>query len=131
MKQCPECGYVDPPCWLLQGRGGRDVEYCRIDELERDEPELAKELRENKETQDEIYAYILSDKGYVRRRWLPIFKVQAWAMIPVEHVDHGGPSSHRKKIKTRPVKHEPGPFMRSLILSSKHELAKLVVSERT
>lgn len=129
MKVCPDCGFVDPLCWHLQGRGGRDIEYCRVDELEIDEPELAKELREKKETQDKNYAYILSDKGYVRRRWLPIWKVQGWKNIPCEHVDHGGPSGHRKKIKTRPVKHEHGPFMRSPVLSNVHELAKLVVSE--
>ena len=47
MRVCPKCDYHEPPVW--RNRFHRLYEqYCRIDELETWEPELAKEIAEKK-----------------------------------------------------------------------------------
>ena len=103
MRICPRCGYIDPFCWRDAYSRGMEVEYTRIDELEQYQPEIAKRLKEavpNKkgvrEWQDKNYAYGLWPSGYVRRRWLEIYKHQGWKAIPMEQ--HNPKDDHQTKI---------------------------------
>lgn len=86
MRVCPKCGYVDPQYWRKgQGDHYGDTDICRLEDLELNEPELAKVLKGNRESFDEHYAYKLLGKGvWVRRRWLEIYKIQRWKMIPYD-----------------------------------------------
>jgi len=56
MRVCPECGHKESPIW--KNRFHRLYEqYCRLDELETWEPELAKELTESAHVLKEKYVY--------------------------------------------------------------------------
>lgn len=103
MRVCPECGHVDPPCWKAPYSRGMEVDHTKIEELEEYQPEIAKKLKEalpNKngvrEFQDEFNAYGFWPSGYVRRRYLPIWKVQGWKAIPMEK--HKPPDLTQKKL---------------------------------
>ena len=91
MRVCPVCGYVDPFCWRDAYSRGMEVDYARIEELEKYQPEIAEKLKAAKpnkrgvrEWQDEYYAYGLWPSGYVRRRYIEIWRVQGWRSIPME-----------------------------------------------
>lgn len=40
MKKCPHCGFQDPPIWR-QKRWVSDVDYCRIEDFQKEYPGLA------------------------------------------------------------------------------------------
>jgi len=66
MFRCPKCGYLDLPCWKAH-RYLLYVTYCRIDDLESFEPELAARLRKEINLVDGGYFYHLTKSGYVHR----------------------------------------------------------------
>jgi hypothetical protein len=68
-----------------------EMDYARIDDLEEAQPEIAKKLKDslpdrrgNREFQDQYFAYKLFKSGYVRRRFIEIWKIQRWKPIPME-----------------------------------------------
>lgn len=89
---CPKCGYHDPPCWRDPYSRGTEVDYTRIEELKEYQPEIASSLlnaplREKNPIREIVigfYAYGLWKSGYVRRRYVEIWKHQGWAPIPME-----------------------------------------------
>ena len=66
MFVCPKCGFKDSPIWKACNWELYAV-YCRIDELESFDKELADILRANKETEKGAYYYRLTKSGYVHR----------------------------------------------------------------
>jgi len=69
-----------------------EVQYARLDELQNEQPEIAKALlnaplnEKNpiREIVIEPYAYGLWKSGWVRRRWVAVWKYQKWRPIPME-----------------------------------------------
>jgi len=79
MRVCPKCGFEDPPYWRKgQGDHYGDMDICRIEDLDENQPEVAKALREHGEFFDDYYAYRLTKprKIWVKRRWIGIYKFQ-------------------------------------------------------
>lgn len=75
MKVCPKCGFIDPPYWLPSR--WRITEYCRIEDLQRDQPRLAQELEKVKPMQiieDQYYFYRMNEAGFVERIWKELGK---------------------------------------------------------
>ena len=66
MRECPECGYKDPPCWRHK-RHRLLTDYCYIDELEVWQPEIAKIVKEKKDVKIGHYIYHLTRSNYVDR----------------------------------------------------------------
>lgn len=68
-RECPRCGHLDPPYWR-HVRHRLYTDYCRIDELESDQAELAAILRKSPSIDivfgHYIYRYILKS-GIVQR----------------------------------------------------------------
>ena len=91
---CEKCGHIDALCWKLPFSRGMEVSHCRLDELQKYQPEIAKALLEAqlneknpiREVVIGYYAYGLWKSGYVRRRWINIWKFQKWKAIPMEKV---------------------------------------------
>ena len=103
MRVCPKCGHRDPDCWKPPYSRGMEVDHARIDEVELAEPDVASPLKDAipnrrgvREWQDELYAYGLWPSGYVRRRLLYIWKVQAWRAIPMEK--HKSPDPYQTNL---------------------------------
>ena len=104
MRVCPKCGYIDPFCWRDPYSRGMEVSYARLDELEQYQPEIVKKLLESplkdknpiREVVVGPYAYGLWNSGYVRRRWVEIWKHQGWKTIPMEKHE---PEKIKIKIK--------------------------------
>jgi len=66
MRICPKCGYKDLVCWrnyTWQPYGT----YCRIDELEILDSELAKKIKANIKHEDKDNYYQLTKSGFVHR----------------------------------------------------------------
>jgi len=72
MKVCPNCGYHDPPYWRVCRWDNPDgeLEVCRIDDLQFNNPELAEKIENNRGVivTDNTFAYLLGKKAvYVKR----------------------------------------------------------------
>ena len=75
MKVCPKCGHVDPDYWLPSR--WRIPEYCRIEDLQQDQTDLAEKLKNVNPMEpitDENYAYRMNEAGFVERIWIELFK---------------------------------------------------------
>jgi len=100
MQVCPRCGYVDAVCWRQPYSKGMEYQYAMFEDLAEYEPVihaliLAAPLRKKnpiKEITTETYAYGLWRSGYVRRRYIEVWKVQKWRSIPME--------KHKPKVDT-------------------------------
>ena len=104
IRVCPKCGFEDPPYWRKgQGDHYGDMDICRIEDLDFDNPGLAKELREKLEVFDKDYAYRLTlpRKIWVKRRWLQIFKVQGWKPIPYDREAKKRDIKQKKLFETK------------------------------
>lgn len=67
MFVCPKCGFKDSPCWR-SSHWRRYSVYCRLDELEVWEPEIAKQLKDTTEwVEIGPYLYKVSRTGIVNR----------------------------------------------------------------
>jgi len=94
MWVCPKCGYVEPFAWRGPYSKGTEVAYAKIDELRECQPEIVEALmkaplREKNPIREVVvgpYAYGLWKSGYVRRRYVEIWKHQGWAPILMEKV---------------------------------------------
>lgn len=92
MRICPKCGHIDPFCWRDAYSKGMEVQYATLAELKESQPEIAQALMDSqpnpknpiREVVVEPYAYGLWKSGYVRRRWVEIWKHQGWKTIPME-----------------------------------------------
>ena len=91
MRVCPKCGYTDPFCWRDAYSRGSEMDYTRIDELKLYQPELAEKIlkqepdaRDRRVYCDQYFAYGLWPSGYVRRRFIEIYKHHGWKGIPME-----------------------------------------------
>ena len=67
MRVCPKCGYREPPIWRNRMAKRLYVQYCRIDELEFWDQDLAKELKEKKYVFKDGVKYKLTPKDYVEK----------------------------------------------------------------
>lgn len=71
MKQCPKCGHIEEPYWR-NVRYRLYTQYCRIEDLEQDYPELAKKIKSaslrNKDVVHKNYIYHLVKNGVVVQR---------------------------------------------------------------
>jgi hypothetical protein len=74
MRECPQCGFKEPPIWRNRMAKRLYVQYCRIDEFELWYPKLAKELKnaplgknESRYLFNNGVKYKLTKKGYVER----------------------------------------------------------------
>ena len=75
MKVCPKCGFVNPDYWLPSR--WRITEYCRIDDLQQDQPTITKKLLSLKPKEvivDKFYAYRMNEAGFVERVWIQLYK---------------------------------------------------------
>jgi hypothetical protein len=79
------------------------MDICRIEDLDENQPEVAKALREHGEFFDDYYAYRLTKprKIWVKRRWIGIYKFQGWKPIPY---DHDAKKRNRNQTKLLEVK---------------------------
>lgn len=70
MRICPKCGFRESPCWKrsFQGNPNGDVDVARIDALADWEPDVAKEILDNRGVVvvDGVFAYLLG----VRAVWV-------------------------------------------------------------
>ncbi len=74
MRECPKCHYLDPPNWRPPPHYP-DLDYCRYDEFLEILPDLAKDLRPGRTTEDELYVYRRSKTGkYVYCVWKVIYR---------------------------------------------------------
>ena len=69
MRECPNCGNKDPPYWR-NVRYRLYTNYCRIDDLEMNEPELASKIKasNNKDIIINNYIYHTVKGGVVVQR---------------------------------------------------------------
>lgn len=75
MKVCSKCGFVDPPYWLPSH--WRITEYCRIDDLKQDQPDIAEKLESVNPMEvvsDQYYLYRMNESGFVERIWIKLGK---------------------------------------------------------
>ena len=75
MKVCCKCGFVDPNYWLPSR--WRTTEYCRIDDLEQNERQVAEKLEIVEPMEivtDEFYAYRMNEAGFVERVWIKLYE---------------------------------------------------------
>ncbi len=88
MRVCENCGFIEPIEWHpTTWKSAQYIDCCRLSDLEQINPELAKQVKENKPDTviHGIYAYRLTKPGvWVLRRWIEIFKIQGWKEIPCE-----------------------------------------------
>ena len=95
---CEKCGHADALCWRFPYSRGMETTYTTIDELKEYEPTIyqalfdapLKEKNPIKEVVTDVYAYGLWKSGYVRRRWLQIWKYHGWKAMPMEKANHNG-----------------------------------------
>ena len=76
MKECPKCGYVDPPYWRSPPHYP-ELDYVRPEDLEVFDPELFKLLNRSVpfERDGDPNVYRMSETGkWVYRVWKPIWK---------------------------------------------------------
>jgi len=70
-----------PTTW----KSAQYIDCCRLSDFERLKPELAEKLKRKGEIVQGHYAYKISKTGvWVLRRWVEIWKIQAWKDIPAE-----------------------------------------------
>ena len=63
MRVCPKCGYREPDIWLHH-QFQQHVDYTRIEDFEREYPELARAmLKAGHVTSDKYYYYRRTKKG--------------------------------------------------------------------
>ena len=79
MRVCPKCGYVDPQHWRrsFQRNPGGEIDICRIEDLQENEPQLTERLLNNRNVvlEEGCFAYLLGKKAvYVKRVWVQLYK---------------------------------------------------------
>ena len=89
MRTCPKCGYREPECWRNH-KWIINVTYCEIEELKFWEPELYKEIIEQKPTEQlplyiHPFVYVLKPAGYVWRIDSEEYKLQGFNRNLTEH----------------------------------------------
>lgn len=102
MRECPNCGYIDPPYWRNR-LFDYEVEICNIEELKSILPSVAMKLEASPRghtIEEGVYGYRLTKTGWVYRLWLPILKVRGWS--PKAYYDGAGSRASRmRKIRIR------------------------------
>src|SRR5689334_1557955 len=74
MKQCPQCGYTDPPYWLPR-LFDREVDVIKIDDFEQLEPDIMKRLVGRNTVEEGLYAY-RKTSSVVWRIWIPLYRAR-------------------------------------------------------
>jgi len=90
MKECPNCGYIDPPHWRPR-IFDFEVDFCHLSDLEMIDADLAqilKRTKSGKTVEQGVYCYKRTGTNYIWRLWLPLFKVRGWA--PKRYYDSAG-----------------------------------------
>ena len=90
MRECPKCGYVDPPYWRNR-LFDYEVDICKLEDLEHIDTDLMIELlltERGKSVFKSPYVYKLTKTGWVYRIWESLFKVRSWN--PQKYYDGSG-----------------------------------------
>ncbi len=85
MRECPKCGYVDPPYWRNR-LFDYEVDICRWEDLAQIDRELSLNLylsQKGTTILKEPYCYRLTKTLWVYRIHYPLFKVRGW----IQHYD--------------------------------------------
>ena len=86
MRECPKCGYVDPPAWRHRLSHGQNEDVCNWDDFQLLSPEIAEKIKGGMaRASDGRYAYRLVKTAFARRyggalvvrQWLPEYKAKA------------------------------------------------------
>lgn len=90
MRECPNCGYVDPECWR-PAAFHQHIDYAYVDSLNLFEPEVF-QLMKDKIPGEVVplppFVYWLSSKSHtIRRSSIEDFKIKGKS-IPQERVSH-------------------------------------------
>ena len=92
MRQCPKCGYIDPPFWKWYSYYRPNMDICRFEDFKEAYPQLASRLEETRFTEDDLYKYRLNRKRIIVER--------------ISKIDSPG-RSFRGPDTERPKKHQP------------------------
>jgi hypothetical protein len=90
MRECPTCGYVDPPYWRNR-LFDYEVDICQIQDVYTMDSDLYLELISAKQGSTIFkspYCYRLTKTGWVYRIWESLFKVRGWS--PQKYYDGAG-----------------------------------------
>jgi len=93
MRDCPKCGYQEPPIWRNTLKR-LYLQHCYIDDLEPWDPDLAAELRKNKFAVKDGVKYALNKKGYVH-------KIDAFLCANPDPKSHSMSEPSKEKHKAR------------------------------
>ena len=66
MRECPQCGFKEPPIWRNKLHR-LYTQYCRLDELEDWDQELANLLKQNNYVFKDGVKYQNNGKGYINK----------------------------------------------------------------
>jgi hypothetical protein len=90
MRECPSCGFIDPPYWRNR-LFDYEVDLCRIEDVYQMDSDLYLQLVSNKAGSTitkSPYCYRLTRTGWVYRIWESLFKVRGWN--PQKYYDGSG-----------------------------------------
>jgi hypothetical protein len=90
MRECPNCGMIDPPIWRPR-IFDPEVDFCQLKDLDSWDPILYAMMKSSKaKITVELgkYAYKKTGTGYVWRMWGPLFAVRGWS--PKAYYDSAG-----------------------------------------
>jgi len=93
MRECPKCGFLDPPYWHRH-RWRIDVDITHLDDFKMLYPEMGKQFDKGHEiVTDKTSAYIIGgkDRTHVFRVWIKLYEIagkRAFQGMPSERVNH-------------------------------------------
>ncbi len=90
MRECPKCGYVDPPYWRNR-LFDFEVDICILSDLAIVDLDLATQLflvKRGTSILKDVYVYRLTRTNWVYRIWKPLFDVRGWN--PQKYYDGSG-----------------------------------------
>lgn len=90
LRECPKCGYVDPPYWRNR-LFDYEVDICKLEDLIIIDEQLSVLLTISKRGQSFLkdqYVYRLTRTNWVYRIWKPLYDVRGWN--PQKYYDGSG-----------------------------------------
>jgi len=88
MRECPKCGYVDPPYWKrsFQQNPQGEVDIARPEDLAENEPKIANRLRRGEVLVVEPFVYYLAPKAvWVKRVWAKLYYEGGLSAFQIPH----------------------------------------------
>ncbi len=106
MRECPQCGYVDPPYWRNR-LFDYEVDICNIEDVFQMNFDLYLKLvtaPKHSTIVESPYCYRLTKTGWVYRIWESLFKVRGWS--PQKYYDGSGSrASALRKVNLQAFNH--------------------------